>query len=153
MITFNITIWNSGKLKGMREVCTREFNYTELIKGVEGYQGPDTMKGELSKFMANKCSDLLDQVEDLYEKFTNHSFLGELEDNSYFGKEISDLTESQRSNLFKELNRSLDSDKIKIDSEESLDYVLSSTSLSLPPRKYIDLMDRIRSFGIRYRFK
>jgi hypothetical protein len=150
---FNITIWKDGTLKGMKEISSDLFFYTELSKTHAGYQGIDTVDEELSNYVRRKCDKVLTELDDMLEGLESVEFLGKMNNHSYLGKSVSDLTEDQQAKLFKTLNSIISSDKITISSEEDIVYILTSKTLNLPPMTYVELVDRLRAYGLKYKLR
>lgn len=150
---FNITIWKDGPLKGMKEVSSDLFFYTELCKTHAGYQGVDTIDEELSDYVRRKCDKVLTELDDMIEGLDSVEFLGKMNNHSYLGKSISELTEDQQTKLFKRLNSIITSDKITISSEEDIDYILTSKTLNLPPVNYVELVDHLKAYGLKYKLR
>jgi hypothetical protein len=76
-----------------------------------------------------------------------------MNNHSYLGKSVSELTEDQQTKLFKRLNSIISSDKITISSEEDIDYILTSKTLNLPPVNYVELVDHLKAYGLKYKLR
>lgn len=137
----------------MRDFTTNDFVYSDL-KTYYGYQGPDTIGGELKKYFMKQSEAIMDLLQETYEVARSNEFMCKINDDSPYGKGLSGLSERWKTKTLGYLNKVMSSNKedIIIWSESDLDDIFSG-KYNLKPIVYIELMNVIKSLGIRYTVK
>lgn len=148
MIKFNINIWDEGSLKGMREIDTNEFSYTELSETHYGYQGPEGIDQVFKKEIISRCDKILDEVQEFHDFMHSVDFIAKLEE-----RELPRTLSHLNSFDYACINRSIKDPKYHTSTPEDIEYIMENRLTGLSPKSLIEVHSILLSRGIRYQFK